>query len=107
LKVEYVRNEPSRSSKKRAADVNNKAIKVIQVWLKLGSPWVGAAVDALREQGYFLGGLLPRWFDDDGFLMQKLLCPPDWEGIRLHTDRAKILLNMAHEDWDRVTGGHL
>ena len=88
-------------------EVGDQGVKVIQVWLKLGSPWVGAAVDVLREQEYFLGGLLPRWFDDDGLLMQKLLCPPDWEGIRLYTDRAKILLNMAHEDWDRVTGGHL
>ena len=78
-----------------------------QVWLKPGFPRVGAAVNMLREQGYFLGGLLPRWFDHDGLLMQKLFCPPDWEGIRLHTDRAKTILELVREDRDRVTGGHL
>ena len=45
---------------------------VIQVWLKLGSPWNGSAVDILRSKGYFFGGVLPRWFDEDGLLMQKL-----------------------------------
>jgi hypothetical protein len=84
-------------------EARGKRVKVIQVWLKLGSPWVGAAVDVFRDKGYFLGGLLPRWFDQDGLLMQKLFCPPDWEGIHLYTDRAKEILKMVREDEDGVT----
>jgi hypothetical protein len=45
---------------------------VIQVWLKFSSPWNGKVVDILRRKGYFLGGSLPRWFDEDGLLMQKV-----------------------------------
>jgi hypothetical protein len=77
-----------------------KGGKVLQVWVNLGSPWSGAAVDALREEGYFLGGLLPRWFDNDGLLMQKLFCPPDWEGIQLYTDRAKEILKLVRADFE-------
>lgn len=75
---------------------------VFQVWLNLTEPWVGAAVDVLREGGYFFGGPLPRWFDGDGLLMQKLLCPPDFEGIVLYSDFAKDLLGFIREDWGRV-----
>lgn len=76
---------------------------VFQVWLNLTEPWVGAAVDILREQGYFFGGPLPRWFDGDGLLMQKLLCPPDFESIVLASDFAKQLLEFIREDWRRST----
>lgn len=75
---------------------------VFQVWLNATEPWVGAAVDLLRERGYFFGGLLPRWFDGDGLLMQKLLCPPDFEGIVLVSDFAKQLLEFIKEDWRRA-----
>lgn len=80
--------------------LDRKAV-VIQVWLKLTDLWVGSAVDILRNRGYFFGGVLPRWFDDDGFLMQKLFVSPDFEGIRLHPDRAKEILGVIKEDWRR------
>jgi hypothetical protein len=75
---------------------------VFQVWLNLTEPWVGAAVDILREQGYFFSGPLPRWFDGDGLLMQKLLCPPDFEGIVLASDFSKQLLEFIKEDRRRA-----
>ncbi|HTY24989.1 MAG TPA: hypothetical protein VMC85_17795 [Desulfomonilaceae bacterium] len=81
--------------------LNQKAV-VIQVWLKLAVPAVSAAVSILRKKGYFLGGLLPRWFDHDGILMQKLLCPPDFDGIRLYSDRAHQILDIVKEDWLRA-----
>ena len=71
---------------------------VIQVWLKLSSPWNGSAVDILRSKGYFFGGVLPRWFDEDGLLMQKLLCDPDFDGIQLYSDEAKEIFAMVKED---------
>ncbi len=87
-------------------DLENRALEqntvVFQIWLKLSDPWVGAAVDLLRGRGYFFGGALPRWFDDDGMLMQKVLCEPQFEAIQLHTDWARTLSEMVRNDWDRT-----
>jgi hypothetical protein len=77
-------------------------VVVIQVWLKLNAPWSGSAVDILRSKGYFLGGVLPRWFDEDGLLMQKLLCDPDFDGIQLYSDEAKEIFTIVKEDWTRA-----
>jgi hypothetical protein len=49
-------------------------------------------------------GAQPRWFDTDGFLMQKLLCPPDFDGIQLLTDFSRQLLEFIREDWQRAGG---
>ncbi|MEI7638556.1 MAG: hypothetical protein WCJ37_14700 [Syntrophus sp. (in: bacteria)] len=84
----------------REAQVH-KAV-VVQVGVNLTEPWVGDAINALRDQGYFFSGALPRWFDSDGFLMQKLQCPPDFDDIVLHTDRAKWLLMIIRQDWERT-----
>ena len=43
-------------------------VVVFQVWLNLTEPWVGEAVEILRERGYFFGAAMPRWFDGDGLL---------------------------------------
>jgi len=79
-----------------------KKAVVFQVFVKLSMPWVGAAVDILRDMGYFFGGALPRWFDGDGLLMQKLFCPPDFDGIVLVSDSAKALLEVIKQDWRRA-----
>ncbi|OPX95941.1 MAG: hypothetical protein A4E58_01919 [Syntrophorhabdus sp. PtaB.Bin006] len=89
------------AEEKRIAD---EYCTVIQVWLKLSWPWIGAVVDVLRNRGFFLGGILPRWFGKDGFLMQKVLAQPNWEGISLHTDRAKQILRFIKNDWERTQG---
>ncbi|MFH1139190.1 MAG: GNAT family N-acetyltransferase [Pseudomonadota bacterium] len=83
-------------------DLLNKGAVVIQVWLNLSWPWVGKAVDELRRQGYFLGGVLPRWFDEDGFLMQKILGRPNWEGIQIASDRGKIVFDLVKKDWEQT-----
>ncbi|MEW5724120.1 MAG: hypothetical protein AB1896_13505 [Thermodesulfobacteriota bacterium] len=79
----------------RAAD---RGARVFQVWLKLTRPHVGRLAEILNEHGYFLGGLLPRWFDDDGLLMQKLLDPPNFGEVRLHTARAEQLFEYIKSD---------
>jgi hypothetical protein len=81
--------------------IRERGVTVIQVWLKLSWPWVGQAVDHLRKRGYFLGGILPRWFDVDGMLMQKITGRPNWEGIQLYFDRAKKILEIVKKDWER------
>jgi hypothetical protein len=75
---------------------------VFQAWLDLSVPWVGEAVAILRDIGYFFGGALPRWFDSDGLLMQKLICSPDFEGIVLVSEFAKQLLEFIKEDCRRA-----
>jgi hypothetical protein len=77
-------------------------IKVIQVYLNLACPWVAHAVEVLRSRGYFIGGILPRWFDDDGMLMQKIAGRPCWEGVRLFSDRAGEILRILRHDWEEV-----
>lgn len=72
---------------------------VIQVWLKTASPSVGDAVDRLRKKGYFLGGVLLRWFDEDGLLMQKITGLPNWEGIHIHSERMKKVMDFVKQDW--------
>lgn len=79
--------------------LQGQGVQVAQVWLNLGSPLVGWAVQVLREAGFFLGGLLPRWLDQDGLLMQRISGPPNWEGIKLQFERAQQLLEMVRQDW--------
>jgi hypothetical protein len=83
----------------------DQKVVVLQVWLNLGYPWVAAAVNVLRDRGYFLGGLLPRWFGEDGLLMQKLMIDPDFESIQLYSERAKKIFAMVQADWLRTREG--
>ncbi len=85
-------------------NLRQKGILVTQLWLKLDCPWVGAATEILRERGYFIGGALPRWFDTDGFLMQKIDKRPDWEGIVTVAERGVQILERVRADWQRTQG---
>jgi hypothetical protein len=89
----------------RISDLEAEAVKkgsiVIQVWLKLTSHWVGTVVNVLRARGFFLGGVLPQWFDDDGLLMQKILFMPDFESIQIYSDRALRIREHVKADWHR------
>ncbi len=78
----------------------SRNVIVIQVWLNLAWPWINTVVLDLQTRGYFLGGLLPRWFDTDGMLMQKIIGRPNWEGLQLYFDRAKKLLEWVRTDWE-------
>jgi len=71
---------------------------ILQLYLNLASPSTGTAVEILRQHHYFLGGVLPRWFDSDGLLMQKVLHEPNLAGIHLYTDRAKRILEIIEAD---------
>jgi hypothetical protein len=83
-------------------DAREQGIVALQLFLNLDVPWIGSAVDMLREKGYFLGGYLPRWFDSDGLLMQKLRTTPDFDSINLYTDKAKTIREMVQADWRRT-----
>jgi len=92
----------------RISDLESEAVEkgfvVIQVWLKLTSFWIGEVVKVLQARGFFLGGLLPQWFDDDGLLMQKVLFIPDFESIQLYSDHSRRILDLVKSDWQRLCG---
>ena len=80
---------------------NDSAIS--QVYLPLGNSSAGTAVEMLRARGYFLGGLLPRWFNQDGLLMQKITGTPHFDQIHLYSARAEQLLGFISNDWEATT----
>jgi hypothetical protein len=85
--------------------IMDRGCTIIQVWLGSTWPWVGAVVETLRERHFFLGGVLPRWFGEDGLLMQRVLASPNWEGINLYTERAANMLRMVKDDWEKTHPG--
>ncbi len=87
------------------SQAEEKGAIVIQVWLKLTSPCVGELVRILRARGFFLGGPLPQWFDDDGLLMQKVLFTPDFESIQLYSERSRRIRDLVKSDWERTSQG--
>lgn len=89
------------AAEKAAAE---QGVEIFQVWGKLSWPWAGRVMEQLRSRGYFTGGVLPRWFNDDGFLMQKTLRRPNWEGIQLQSERARRILDFIRADWERTQG---
>lgn len=88
-------------SEEKAA--RSKGVIVTQVWLNLSWPWVAGCVEALRSRGYFFCGPFPRWFGEDGLLMEKVEGRPNWEGIILYSERARQILEFIKEDWAGVT----
>ena len=76
----------------------------LQLTLNTASPHLGAGVSVLQQHGFFLGGLIPRWFGTDGVLMQQVLGKkPDFDGIKLYTKTAKKLLEYIRAEYNQVT----
>jgi len=88
-------------------EARSKGVIIMQVWLNLSLPWVCICVDILRSRGYFFCGTFPRWFGEDGLLMEKIEGQPNWEGINLYTDRARQILRFVRDDWGRTQSGTL
>jgi hypothetical protein len=80
----------------------DRGMIVFQLWLNLSWPFIDSVIEAARGQGYFFGGLLPRWFGTDGILMQKVMQLPNWEGIHLYSERAKKILDLVRADWSNT-----
>jgi len=83
--------------------VKKNRSRITQVYLPLGTPSIADAVELLNERGYFLGGLLPRWFNQDGLLMQKTSGRPHFEQICLYSARAERLRDFIRNDWEAPT----
>ncbi len=86
-------------------EASAKSCTTRQVFLALADPGIGRAAAFLRGKGYFLGGLVPRWFEDgDGLLLQRLMHPPGFSQVKLWDDRARHLLALVEAGWRAVNG---
>lgn len=81
----------------------SKGITLIEVWLNLSEPWIGETINLLRGKGYFFGGLLPRWFNEDGLLMLKTKHRPYWEEMQIYSERAIEITGFVRRDWEDRT----
>jgi hypothetical protein len=90
----------------RAAALDQEAaargLAVVQVFVNAGDPGAPFAVEALRECGFFLGGLVPLWFGSDGLFMQKLYVAPEFDAINLYSARGKAILEFVLADYGHV-----
>jgi hypothetical protein len=75
---------------------------VLQAFLPLDKPWVGALTEVLNRQGFFFSAVMPRWFNADALLLQKLVMPTDYNNIQIYSDFAKDLLQFIIKDRQRV-----
>lgn len=92
---------------KTIAEAEIRQVVSLQVAVNTACPAVGAAVEVLREQGFFFCGLAPRWFGTDGVLMQKLWGDePDYEETKLYSQTAKELMAFIRQDREAVLNGN-
>jgi hypothetical protein len=76
-----------------------KGASVIQVFLRITEPSIGEVVSILHENGFFISGVLPCWYGDDGFLMQKIIGTPFFEGTHVYSKQAKQIKEYVEKDW--------
>lgn len=91
---------------KLLTEADRRQVVSLQVAVNTACPAVGAAVEVLRELGFFFCGLAPRWFGTDGVLLQKLNGPePNFEETKLYSDTARELLQFIRQDREAVLNG--
>lgn len=91
---------------KLLAEALQRQMVSLQVILSAAIPCIGAAVEAMWERGFFLGGLFPRWFGADGIMLQQVLGKePDYEGIKLYSQEARALLGFIRDDREAAKRG--
>ncbi len=106
ITVHQVGEDLARVVADHQAQAAQKDCIVFQVRLPLTVPWVGASVEALRDDGWFLGGVLPCWFaEGDGLLMQKMNHTPGWDDMKLEFERGKQVTELVRRDWERTVSG--
>lgn len=86
-------------------EAQKREVVSLQVTINTACPHIDSAVAALRENGFFFGGLVPRWFGTDGLLMQKLFgSRTDYDETKLYSSTAKELLAFIRSDREAVSG---
>ena len=81
------------------AEAKRRGVVSMQLVLNTACPAIGVATEVLRKQGFFFGGLAPRWFGSDGVMLQQLFdSEPDYEETKLYSQEAKDLMAFIRED---------
>ncbi len=88
-----------------AEELRRDGYALVQFFIDLGKPWANRIVEQLRGQGFSLGGLLPIWFGDDGLLMQKHFVDPDFDNMKICSDRGRSLVDVIRRDWQQQSRG--
>lgn len=80
-------------------EAKRRGVISLQIILNTACPAIGAATEVLRRQGFFFGGLAPRWFGSDGVILQQLFdSEPDYEETKLYSPEAKALMSFIRAD---------
>lgn len=86
-------------------EARERRVISLQVTVNMACPHITAVVEILRDRGFFFGGLAPRWFGTDGFLMQRLFgSETEYEETKVYTPMAKELLSLIRSDRETVRG---
>lgn len=81
------------------AEAKRRGVISLQITLNMACPFIGAAVEVLREKGFFFGGLAPRWFDADGLSLQQVFgYETEYDLTKLYSPMAKELLSFIRAD---------
>jgi predicted GNAT family N-acyltransferase len=73
--------------------------QIFQLRLNLEDERAIAAAESAYQQGYRCCGLLPRWFDGDGLLLQRNLVGPEWGHDQIASRRAQELARRIEFQW--------
>jgi len=74
-----------------------------QVRIDISHPSAPWAINLMRENGFFLGGYLPLWFEGDGLLLQKLTKTPDFSLPQFFSDEGNSVMEAVQTDYVRAT----
>jgi len=98
INVFHIGNDWPEVVQKILSEAEAQQLISIQILLDTSSPCIGEAVRILRSHGFFLGGLAPRWFGNDGLLMQKVISDTRYDLIKLYSTSAMELLDFIRAD---------
>ena len=88
------------------AEAKRRGVVSLQIILNMACPQLDAAVQTLKSNGFFFGGLAPRWFGPDGLLMQQVLGQEtEYEHIKLYSATAKQILAWIQAERAAISTG--
>lgn len=99
LRIDVSRPGADLSARLLELESGHEGAPVVQLRLPLEDPTTPAAIEALARRGYRCCGVLPRWFDGDGLLLQRNRQPADFSGNKIHTPRGKELEQRIQAHW--------
>ncbi|MBN9414983.1 hypothetical protein ABS71_16740 [bacterium SCN 62-11] len=84
---------------RRLSELDFPQAQIYQLRINLEDGRAIAAAEAAYQLGYRCCGLLPRWFDGDGLLLQRNLVAPEWGHDQIASQRAQELARRIEFLW--------